>query len=106
MGVGRMKWVVLGVGLIFGAGGVGANNLSVTNVTMVPRDSSTTYIEFDLSWSNSWRIHEHQPRRGVGIFQVSTGRRRRPGTHSGMLETVRGTNPAGTSRQEREPVSN
>ncbi|WP_020567998.1 SUMF1/EgtB/PvdO family nonheme iron enzyme [Neolewinella persica] len=35
-----------------------ANNIEVTNITLVDQDvvSGTTVIQFDLSWENSWRI--------------------------------------------------
>ena len=32
-----------------------ANNLVVTNVAVTPRDATTAYVEFDVSWANSWR---------------------------------------------------
>jgi hypothetical protein len=49
--------------LIFVAGAVKANNIAVTNVSLAGQNVSAgvnnaanfTYIEFDLSWDNSWR---------------------------------------------------
>jgi hypothetical protein len=49
--------------LIFVAGAVKANNISVSNVTLAGQNVSAgvnnalnyTYIEFDLTWNNSWR---------------------------------------------------
>jgi formylglycine-generating enzyme required for sulfatase activity len=36
-------------------GAAWANNLSITNVTVTPRDATTAYVKFDISWQNSWR---------------------------------------------------
>ncbi len=32
-----------------------ANNLQVTNVSVSGRDDTTAYVQFDISWANSWR---------------------------------------------------
>ncbi|MBK8871748.1 MAG: SUMF1/EgtB/PvdO family nonheme iron enzyme [Elusimicrobia bacterium] len=89
-----MKLIMLVAGLVIGATWVGANNLAVTNVTMVPRDSSTTYIEFDISWSNSWRYTNINHDAAWVFFKMQL-EGTTTWTHL-MLETA-GINPAGTS---------
>ncbi len=37
------------------ADGAWANNLTLTNLTIKPRDDSTAYVKFDIQWENSWR---------------------------------------------------
>ncbi len=32
-----------------------ANNLCITNVMVIGRDSSTAFVQFDIKWENSWR---------------------------------------------------
>ncbi len=90
----KMKLIMLVAGLVIGATWVGANNLAVTNVTMVPRDSSTTYIEFDISWSNSWRYTNINHDAAWVFFKMQL-EGTTTWTHL-MLETA-GINPAGTS---------
>ena len=40
--------------IAFVAGTAWANNLTVTNVTVLPKDSSTAYVKFDVAWQNAW----------------------------------------------------
>lgn len=48
------KWILIAVaGCLVGA--AHANNLVVTNVTLASVTNGTADIQFDLSWSNSWR---------------------------------------------------
>ncbi len=42
-------------GLLVPAGGVRANNLVLTNVMLKPLDDTRAFVQFDLSWENSWR---------------------------------------------------
>jgi len=37
------------------AGAARANNLQITNVTVTGRDNTTAFVQFDISWENSWR---------------------------------------------------
>ncbi|MBK8871738.1 MAG: SUMF1/EgtB/PvdO family nonheme iron enzyme [Elusimicrobia bacterium] len=90
----NMKSMVLVAGLVIGATWVGANNLSVTNVTMVPRDSSTTFVEFDIAWSNSWRYTNINHDAAWVFFKMQL-EGTTTWTHL-MLETA-GISPAGTS---------
>ncbi len=46
---------VLAAVLALAAGAVWANNLTLTNVTLKPRDDRTAFVRFDLRWENSWR---------------------------------------------------
>jgi len=51
-----MAVAVLAAGLFLGSGGAArANNLTITNVTVFGRDNSTSYVQFDIKWENSWR---------------------------------------------------
>ncbi len=47
--------MVLAAAVSLAACGARANNLSVTNVTITVRDTTTAWIHFDISWENSWR---------------------------------------------------
>ena len=94
MGMRSMKFFVLAVSLLFGAGRVLANNLAVTNVTLVPRDSSTTFVEFDISWSNSWR-YTNINHDAAWVFFKMQMEGETTWSHV-MLETA-GIDPAGTS---------
>ena len=56
-----------GVGRFFAAAVVAllacaarANNLRVSNLGIKGRDSKTAYVEFDISWENSWRYGEEE----------------------------------------------
>jgi len=51
------RWMAAAVvGLFLGAAGAArANNLQITNVTVSGRDNTTAYVQFDISWENSWR---------------------------------------------------
>ena len=51
------RWIILGlaVSTLLAAGSVIANNLTLTNVTIKPRNDSTVYVQFDIRWDNSWR---------------------------------------------------
>ncbi|MBK8575034.1 MAG: hypothetical protein IPN90_04900 [Elusimicrobia bacterium] len=94
----KMNSVALVVGLILGAVGVLANNLAVTNVTLVSRDSTTTYIEFDIAWSNSWR-YTNINHDAAWVFFKMQEESTTTWTHV-MLESA-GINPAGTSPPAR-----
>lgn len=50
-----MGWLAVAVVALAAAGSAQANNLQITNVTVTPRDGSTAFVEFDISWQNSWR---------------------------------------------------
>ncbi len=41
--------------LALAAGWASANNLQITNVTVSGRDDTTAFVQFDISWENSWR---------------------------------------------------
>jgi formylglycine-generating enzyme required for sulfatase activity len=41
--------------LALAAGGARANNLQITNVTVLARDGRTAWVQFDVEWENSWR---------------------------------------------------
>lgn len=45
------------ISLLYGSGVCCANNIAVSNVTLTNQNTAAhyTYIEFDLSWENSWR---------------------------------------------------
>ncbi|MFO7534945.1 MAG: SUMF1/EgtB/PvdO family nonheme iron enzyme [Kiritimatiellia bacterium] len=49
-------WMGAAIGLLLAAGTSQANNLKVTNVTVVARNDSTAYVKFDIAWDNSWRF--------------------------------------------------
>ncbi|MBU0676566.1 MAG: SUMF1/EgtB/PvdO family nonheme iron enzyme [Verrucomicrobia bacterium] len=44
--------------LVFVCGAANANNLSITNVSLVNVTNGTADIQFDVSWDNSWRYEE------------------------------------------------
>ena len=46
---------MLALALGLAAGSARANNLQITNVTVTPRDTTTAWVQFDISWENSWR---------------------------------------------------
>jgi formylglycine-generating enzyme required for sulfatase activity len=50
-----IRMVLAAAGVMLVAEAALANNLSVTNVTLRDRDDSTAYVQFDISWENSWR---------------------------------------------------
>lgn len=48
--------VLVAAGMALAAAGAArANNLQITNVTVTGRDDTTAYVQFDISWENSWR---------------------------------------------------
>lgn len=50
------RWAVrMVIALALTAGEVLANNLTVSNVMVTGRDDTTAYVQFDISWENSWR---------------------------------------------------
>jgi len=51
----RERAVALACVLLLGAGA--ARAVTITNVTVVPRDTKTATVRFDIAWENSWR-HE------------------------------------------------
>ena len=48
-------WLAGMLALGLAAGSARANNLQITNVTVTPRDTTTAWVQFDISWENSWR---------------------------------------------------
>ena len=48
-------WLAGMLALGLAAGSARANNLQITNVTVKPRDTTTAWVQFDISWENSWR---------------------------------------------------
>lgn len=51
----RWKQTAVMIGVLALAGlSAQANNLQVTNVTVIPIDKSTAKVQFDISWENSW----------------------------------------------------
>jgi formylglycine-generating enzyme required for sulfatase activity len=60
-----------------------ANNIIVSNVTSTAIDSTTAYIQFDLSWDNSWRISSGAQNWDAAwvFFKFNTGSRADPYAH-------------------------
>jgi len=55
-------WMAL-LFIFMGIGNLGANNIQVSNVSLVDQDvqNDYTYIKFDLSWDNSWKSMSTSP---------------------------------------------
>lgn len=43
--------------LVMQARDVAANNIAATNVSMASGGDGYTYVQFDLSWDNSWKMY-------------------------------------------------
>jgi formylglycine-generating enzyme required for sulfatase activity len=52
----RLQWLLI-ILFCLGASNLSANNLSVSNVTTTGQNTAShyTYVQFDISWDNSWR---------------------------------------------------
>jgi hypothetical protein len=51
----RTLAAMLGVGLLLLNNAARGNGLTVSNVTLLPSSATESFIQFDLSWNNSWR---------------------------------------------------
>ncbi len=98
---------LLSISLFSGASQLFANNLSIANVELVGQDSSadTIKIEFDITWSNSWRDSVNYD--AVWIFaKYCTSSCTGNGTWSHAILKSSGTNPSGFDDGTKQSSSN
>jgi hypothetical protein len=65
--------VMIVAGLILAGNAARGNGLTVSNVTLLPSTATESFIQFDISWNNSWRAAV----KGDGAAVASPRRRSR-----------------------------
>jgi hypothetical protein len=88
-------WIVgLGAVVLAAAQPGWASNLSIANVAVTPRNATTAYVEFDVSWDKAWRYNSVNHDAAWVFFKAQ------PESHSYWTNVVleyAGVNPTGSS---------
>ncbi|MBL0153570.1 MAG: hypothetical protein IPP93_08810 [Chitinophagaceae bacterium] len=45
------------MGILLPAGPIVANNITISNVSIINNGPSLIQVQFDVSWENSWRVN-------------------------------------------------
>ena len=52
-----MKYIIISILVCCSFSIVQANNVTLSNIQIINNGPDSTYIQFDLSWENSWRVN-------------------------------------------------